>query len=152
MASGLYGEVFYRMAKGTLAIDGLNVKMMLLNTSASFNAAHIWASQISGYEISCTNYGRGYGGAGRKAMTLSTTKAANGRSAIVHLPANITWASLGGTVNTTVGAAAIFVEGTSDANSLLVGFFDIDNTTTIGTDFTLVITDSPGGNITLGNS
>ena len=55
-------------------------------------------------------------------------------------------------MNTTVGAAVIFIEGTSDANSLLVGYFDIDNTTTIGTDFTLVITDSPGGNITLGNS
>ena len=59
----------------------------------------------------------------------------------------VTWPALGGTTNDTIGAAAIYWAGTSDANSELVAYLDLDNTETNGNDFTL--TPASGGNIIL---
>jgi len=105
------------------------------------------AGSAGATEITATNYARGFGGAGRKAATVTPTEqdASDRGVAIID---DITWTALGGAANDTVGFACLIKEATSDADSELIAVFDLADTPTNGSDFVLDF-DAAAGNIRL---
>lgn len=103
------------------------------------------AGSAGATEITATGYTRGFGGAGRKsASTTFAEQDANNRAIV--LVGDITWTALGGAVNDTVGFAVLVKEGSSDADSELIAVFDLTDTPTNGSDFTLDF-DGTNGNL-----
>lgn len=96
-------------------------------------------------EITATNYTRGFGGAGRKGATTTFAEQDANNRAIV-LVGDITWTALGGAVNDTVGFACLVKEVSSDADSELIAVFDLTDTPTNGSDFSLDF-DGTNGNL-----
>ena len=79
-------------------------------------------------------------------IVLAPSLSASGQYAQIVL-SQVTWPALGGATNDTVGGAAIYLAGTSDADGKLVAFLDLDNSETNGNNFILV--PASGGNIIL---
>jgi hypothetical protein len=104
------------------------------------------ASDAVDAEITATNYTRGWGGAGRKTVTVTIAEQdANDRAVVII--ADVTWTALGGATNDTVVAAVLIKEGgANDTTSRLIAYFDITDTPTNGSDLTLDF-DGTNGNI-----
>lgn len=94
-------------------------------------------------EIDATNYTRGFGGAGRKAATVTFAEQDGNNRAVIKI-ADLTWTELGGAFNDTVEGAILIKEGTNDADSSLVAYFDLPTTPTNGSDFGLNFDDTDG--------
>lgn len=98
-------------------------------------------------EITATGYTRGFGGAGRKATTTAFIEQdANNR--MVTTTTDVTWNPLGGAVNDTVAFAVLIKEVTSDADSEVISVWDMADTPTNGSPFTLTM-DPTNGNLRL---
>lgn len=103
------------------------------------------AGSAGATEITATNYTRAFGGAGRKAATTTFAEQdANNRAVVIV--GDLTWTALGGGVNDTVGFACLVKEVSSDADSELIAVFDLTDTPTNGSDFTLDF-DATNGNV-----
>lgn len=137
MASGLYVTGLDKILDGTIDPDTDTLKVMLVGTTYVYDPDHDFVDDISGDEITATNYTGGYAGASRKTATVAVT--ANPGSNCVDISiADLTWSSLGGAVNDTVGAAVLLFEtGGSDATAIPIAYFDVADTPTNGSDFTL---------------
>jgi hypothetical protein len=122
-------------------------KVMLVGSGYTYNPDHDYVSQVNSAEISCSGYTGGFGGAGRKALTLTPVEDDANDRAIVKI-ADVTWTALG--TGATIAAAVIVREGTSDADSKLVAHLDIPDTPTNGSNFTLTF-DATNGNLRLVN-
>lgn len=143
MASGWYNKGLAALMHGDFSLLSSGIKIMLLKTSYTYDPDHDFVNQLS--EISATNYTGGFGGSGRKTLSVTVSEDdTNNRGKAVF--SNVTWSALGGAVNDTVGAAVIFHEGTSDADSVLIAYFDLADTATNGSDFTLSM-DASNGNL-----
>ncbi len=154
MASGLYGAGIVACLNGTINIDTATIKIMLIGTSA---AAFTYDPDLalidnggndgtdpSFCELVATDYAGGFAGAGRKTTGVVVQyDSTNDRVEIVI--DDTTWSGLGGGTNDTVTHALLVWENTADNDSIPIACWDITNTTTNNTDFTLTV--SADGNI-----
>lgn len=150
MASFVYKPAMSAIAAGTLPMNTSTYKVMLVNASQAANKANQFVStSLTAAEIgsggAVTNYVRGWGGSGRKSVSLSLNTSSNIIQCIIS--ANIVWTSLGGAVNDTIVGAALIKEITNDAASLCIAYWDFSSSVpTNGSDFTITV--SGTGNIT----
>lgn len=154
MASGFYNKGLYEIISGTIDLDTDTLKLMLVDTSYTFDADHEVvdngasnATDPSHNEIVATNYTAGFGGAGRKTVTITGQENDTNNRADFAL-ADVTWTALGGASNDTIGGAILIKENTNDTDSRLIAFFDLTDTPTNGSDITLDFnTLAAGGNL-----
>lgn len=144
MASFVYDIGMRAMTDGTIAIGTTTLKVMLIKSTYTSSAAtDTNLTNLNTNEIVATNYTGGFNGAGRKAVTATAATTATGSKVTFS---NLTWTALGGTTNDTVGAAVLVKEVTTNADSLPVAYWDIADTPTNGSDFTLSF-DGTNGNL-----
>jgi hypothetical protein len=106
------------------------------------------AGDAESAEITATNYARGWGGAGRKSVTLTVTEQDASNRAVIKITSP-TWTALGGAVNDIAITAVLIIEGgANDTTSIIVAAFDYTTTPiqTNGSDVTLTM-DATDGNI-----
>jgi hypothetical protein len=149
MASGMYNRALKEITDRTLDIT-TGCKVMLVNSTYTYDPDNDFvaaggSSDPDDAEITATNYTRGFGGAGRKAATLTFVEQDANNRAVVRI-ADLTWTALGGATNDTIEGAILIKEGTSDADSKLVAYFDLPTTPTNGSDVVLDF-DGTDGNI-----
>lgn len=149
MASGAYTRAINLINNRTLDIT-TGCKVMLVGSEYTYDPDHDFvdmggASDPVDAEIDATNYTRGFGGAGRKAATVTFEEQDANNRAVVKV-ANITWTALGGALNDTIEGAILIKEGTDDTDSSLIAYFDLPTTPTNGSDVALSF-DATDGNI-----
>ena len=152
MASGAYQKGIDDVFKGTIQFGTTALKIMLVNAGYTFDPDHTVvdpgvnnSTSPKFNEVVATNYTGGFGGAGRKTATCSTSvQNANNRTVVIIT--DITWTALGGATNDTVAAAILIKETTDDTLSRLIAYLDFANTPTNGSDFTLDF-DGTNGNL-----
>lgn len=149
MASGAFSRAIKEILDRTLDIT-TGCKVMLVNSTYTYDPDNDFiaaggASDPDDAEITATNYTRGFGGAGRKAATVTFVEQDANNRAVIRI-ADLTWTALGGATNDTVEGAILVKEGTSDADSKLIAYFDLPTTPTNGSDVVLDF-DGTDGNI-----
>jgi hypothetical protein len=154
MASGFYNKGLLEVTDGTIVLGSTTLKLMLVDTGYTFDPDHDVidngannSTDPSFNEIVATNYTGGFGGSGRKTLTITSQENDTNNRADYAI-ADVTWTALGGGTNDTIGGAIIIKEGTNDTDSRLIGYFDLTDTPTNGSDVTLDFnTLGAGGNI-----
>lgn len=142
MASYVTNYAKQQFINGGLQIGVHTFKLMLLKThpTSGFQDTNFVGTLLGadgGVECNATNYTGGFGGGGRKTVTLAANEEdANDRSTIT-ISADTTWTALGGAANNTITSVALIREITNDAASPLIAVFDITDTPTNGSDFTI---------------
>lgn len=119
------------------------VKMMLCNSTLVPNADDTFVDDASaddpesGEIGTVTNYTGGFAGSGRKtpASRVVNQDDANDRAEFDF--DDILWTALGGAANDTITHAVLVEEITNDAGSPVLVYYDIADTTTNGSNFTL---------------
>lgn len=140
MASFWTNRAATELMQGTLDLDTDVLKVMLLDDSVTPTQDMDFVSEIAADEIAVTGYTGGFGGAGRKVLAgITVVENDAGNQPYAVLP-DQTWTALG--AGASVEYAAVIREGTSDADSLIVGFIDVrtGGTTPVATN---------GGDVTL---
>ena len=146
MASFVYDYAAQAILNGTLKLYSDTTKVMLVNSgyTPAKSDHYVTASGAGTNEITATNYTRGYGGAGRLALTPTISVDTSTNMGYVSFT-NLTWSSLGGATNDTVVGAIVIKEGTSDdTTSLLIAYWQLTSTPTNGSNFTLTMASSDG--------
>lgn len=146
MASGMYNKAIQEMAKALIDLDTDTLKIMLVGSGYTFDPDHDTVNQASGSEISVSGYTGGFGGAGRKTVTITVNENDTNNRADVVI-GDLTWTALA-TGATVAGAILIKEAGGADSGSRLIAYFDLTDTPTNGGDFTLDF--SASGNILIG--
>lgn len=147
MASFWYNNALKLIADGTIkASDTLKVMLVKSTYTPANHNDTVVSTNLTGNEIVATNYTGAYGGSGRKTATITnsadnTIGTAGGDKWVFS---NITWTALGGATNDTIGAAALIKEVTNDAGSTPILYWDLTDTPTNGSDFTLTMDASAG--------
>jgi hypothetical protein len=144
----------------TKRLDLINdpLKILLLGSAAGgyvFNAAHQFIdpgingpTSVKTNELIATNYVRGFGGSGRKSVSRTCVEDST-LNRVRVLFSNVTWPAIGGGgQNDTVVGAVLVLEQTSDADSLLIAYWDLPPLATAGRDV-IFIADSINGNLQL---
>ena len=72
MASLLYPAGLKYLTDGTTVFLSDTIKLMLVNASYVYNAAHAHVSDVVANELSGTGYTGGFGGSGRKTLASKT--------------------------------------------------------------------------------
>lgn len=106
------------------------------------------AGDAESAEITATNYTRGWGGAGRKTVTLTVAEQDANNRAVIRISDPV-WTALGGAVNDQATSALLIIEGVAnDTTSIIVGVFDYAASPiqTNGSDLTLDM-DGTDGNL-----
>ena len=161
MASGAYSHLATLLSDAGINLSTATIKIALVGTHNGgyvFNKANTHvdngtsdANSILYNELNATNYVGGYGGAGRKALTIAFTEDLSGGHS-KGICTNITWTSLGSATNDTVnGAVALLEQGSTDAGpsgSIPLWYWQLPATPTNGSDFTLNM-DPTNGNFVL---
>lgn len=151
MASHFYTTGLKECLDGTIDLDTDTIKLMLVTASYTPNKDDLvvdagGANDPVDHEISVSGYTPGWGGAGRKTVTV--TISANLTNDRVDIAINDqTWTSLGSGA-TIAGAILIKEGGANDTTSRLIAYFDVTDTATNGGDITLDFADiGSGGNL-----
>ena len=154
--SFMFNPAINRIIGQSLNLDTDTLKVMLLNDAGNwtpdrddefvdFGAGNAPLDD----ELNVTNYTGGFAGGGRKTASITTSQQdANDR--IVIILQDITWTTLGGASNDIVTAGVLIKEVTNDTDSQLIAYFDVPNTLTDGTNFTIDY-DQVDGNIRFNN-
>jgi hypothetical protein len=145
---GMYNRAIKEILDRTLDIT-TGVKAMLVDDAYTFDADQDFVSSVAANEISATNYAGGFGGAGRKAATLTFEEQDASNRGVIKI-GNLTWTALGGAVNDTVGGLILIKEITNDAASKLIAYLPLADTPTNGSDFGVTF-DATNGNIRITN-
>lgn len=141
MASGPY-NISNKLAWGSTwsIIDGTH-KIMLVTSAYVFDPDHEFVTNTAGdstdplfNELNATLYTGGFAGSSRFAPSITIVQDDSTNKSRIFVP-NQTWPTLGGGVNDTAAAIIIWTVGTSDADSTLDAYIDINDQTTNGTDF-----------------
>lgn len=156
MANFIYTPAMNSIVANTLSLNVASTtagyKVMLLNAlqttttnqSTQFVSATLGPSEI-GSGGAVDNYARGFGGAGRKAVTLSLTAVTTNPVGVIFSGGDITWSVLGGTTNDTIRGCALIKEVTTDADSPCIAYWDISPAVaTNGSDFKITVTPGTG--------
>lgn len=136
MASAWTNKGLHEIASG--ATDWLTdtIKLLLVDEAYAFDgAAHEFVADVSASELSGTGYAGGFAGAGRRTLAGKAVNRddANNRVAFdADDPSAWTGLDAG-----TVGGVIIYRNGTSDADSPILGFLDPADLVTNGGNVTL---------------
>lgn len=153
MASGLYTSALHDIPKASIDLDTDTLKLLLTGTAGggyTYDPDHVFleeaADDVNEEELTgVSGYTRGFGGAGRKTVTI-TGQANNTNNRADFAIADLTWTALG--TGDTINTAELVKEITNDAGSKLIASFDLTNTPTNGGDITLdFLALGSGGNI-----
>lgn len=143
MATGFYNNAAKLICDGTLDLVTTTLKLMLVTPSYTYDPDHTVidnggndATDPSYNEISATNYTGGYGGGGRKTVTI-TGQVNNTLNRAEFAIADPTWTSLGGALNSTIGGAILVYETVDDPTSKLIAYFELTSTPTNGSSVTI---------------
>jgi len=127
-----------------LIADTTTIKVMLISNAVAYvpNADHDFVDEADttdpiDAETNVTNYTRGFGNSGRKAMVTPVVTTNDTADRAEYDALDHTWTALGNGTNETVVGAILIKEITNDAASPLIAFFDFTDFTTNGSDFTL---------------
>ncbi len=149
MASGWYNKALAGIMDGSIDLDTNTLKIMLVGTGYTYDPDDDFIDEAGANdpvdeEISATNYTGGFGGAGRKAASITVVEqdASNRGIAVIG---DLTWAQLGNGTNDTIAAGILVKEITNDAASVLIAYFDVTNTLTDGSDIKFNFLDSAAG-------
>ena len=123
MPNGWYNQGRTDVVSGVLALAGS--KLMLVDPDYVFDADHNLIADIVANEVAATAYVR-------KAATVTFSNDAVNDRTLVKI-ANVTWLTIGGVINDTIGGAVLV----NEAGGRLIAFFDFLDTPTNGGDFTL---------------
>lgn len=118
------------IAANAATINGVAIST-LPHTADNAFAVALWYSQFVS-----PDYTGGFAGAGRKTATV-TSQQNNTNNERDWAIADLTWNTLGGAVNNTLGGCAVVWENTNDAGSTPIAFLDFTDFTTNGSDVTL---------------
>lgn len=127
-------------------------KIMLVKTTYAYNADHTFvddgtSGDPSSHEIVATNYAGGFAGSGRKTATL-TWQSNNTANRVEAAIASLTWSTIGGATNDTIGGLVLYRSNSTDGNSRLIAFLDPADTPTNGNNITFTfLTLVAGGNL-----
>lgn len=155
MASGMTNTALKEILNGTIDLDTDSLKVMLVDNDYVFDPDNPVVDKNDDsvqdahhHELVATNYVGDFGGAGRKAATVTVDQNDTTNKGTVAL-ASLTWTSLGGAANDTIGMALLIKEGTSDLDSRIIAAWDVTDTPTNGGNVTLNFGGS-APNITVG--
>jgi hypothetical protein len=119
------------------------IKAMLVKPAYSFSRTHNTVSDVVANEVSGTNYVGGFGGAGRKVAASRVVVEDDANNRAEFSAASFTWTQINVGV---VGGMVLFKEGTTDADSDYLFFYDLTGgagTVTNGGDL-VVVPDAEG--------
>ncbi len=151
MASLVYTQALMEMMDGTIDIDTDTIKCMLVEDGYVPDQDDTVIDDGGGndpidHEISVSGYTGGFGGAGRKTVSIALTANDTNNRVDIGIEADLTWSSLG--AGATIAGAILVKEITNDTLSRLIAYFDVNDFATTGGDYTLDFTPSAsGGNI-----
>lgn len=134
MATKWYRYGIKACLNGEVALLTDTIKVMLVDASYSYSAAHKFASDVSANELSGTGYAGGFAGSGRKTLTTKALNEDAPNNRIEFDFDDVTWSAINAG---TIGGAVLLREITNDAASLLIGFLDPADLVTNGGDVTL---------------
>ena len=129
-----YNKGKFSVMNGSVALLTDTIKVMLVNSSASFNADHNFVSDISANELSGTGYVGGFNGSGRKTLAGKTITEDDANDRAEFDANDVSWLAISAG---TAAAAVLIKEVTSDADSLLIAYLDFSDLVTNGGDMTL---------------
>jgi hypothetical protein len=151
MASGWFTKGLYKVSKGQILIEADTLKLMLVKAAYVFDKDDEFISDLGAVEIVATNYVGGFGGAGRKTAVVTGQANVTADRAEWAI-ADLTWLTIGGAANDTIGGAVLVKEIVNDAGSPVIVFFDIADINTNGGNITFDFLDlAAGGNIRINN-
>lgn len=142
MASGVFQKGKDEIAKNDLdAVSSGSVVVILMSDSYSPDfTGQDFISDVNGDEIDCDGYTQGYGSGDRQTPANRVYRREDPDSRIEFDFDDVTWSSLGGGVsanNDTVGGVIIAEERTSDSDSVLIAYDELqDDRDTNGSDIT----------------
>lgn len=144
--SGAFSRGVLKTLDGTIDLDTTATKVGLAISTYAPDPDHSALTEFAASEATCTGYTGAFGGAGRKAATVTLTEqTANNR--VVTIITDLTWTTLGGATNNTLGYAVWLREITNDASSVPLAFLNFaSNITTNGSDI-FVDFDGTNGNV-----
>lgn len=147
MASGAYSFGVLQILNGAVDTDTTATKIGLAKSTYAPAKTEANLTTFAASEADCTGYTGGFGGAGRKAATVSLTETSGTK--VVNVFTDLTWTGLGGASNNTLGFAVWLREVTNDAASIPLAFFSFtSNVTTNGSDILVdFATSGAGGNV-----
>lgn len=124
MASGWYNKGKFEVLSEGTQLDTDTIKVMLVDDTYVFDAAHNFVSDVVADEVSGSGYTGGFAGAGRKTLGSKAFSEDDANSrAEFDSSADMTWTSI--SVGT-VGGAILIREVTNDADSVVLAFMDFD--------------------------
>jgi hypothetical protein len=140
--AGWYQQAVAECLIGTIDLNTDTLKLMLVTPGYVYDPDHTVidngannATDPSYNEIVATNYTGGFGGGGRKTATITGNLVDTATNKAFLTIADLTWSSLGGASNATVGALILVKEITNDTASRLIAYLGITNRATDGSDF-----------------
>ena len=160
MSGGWYLTGLKNTIDGTYPFDGSETfKLMLVGTGYTFNVDHALvdpatndAADLHHNEVVADNYTGGFGGGGRKSVTVSVQIDTTNNELAMAISADQTWTNIGhsgaGTNNDTIGYVALIKEVSADTDSVPIACWDV---TDFGTDGTSALANfatlAAGGNL-----
>lgn len=146
MASGAYSRGVLNILNGTIDLDTTALKSGLAISTYAPDPDEAALTTFATSEATATGYTGGFGGAGRKAATVTLSEqTANNR--VVTIVGDLTWTALGGATNNTLRYEVLLREVTNDAASIPIAYLQFtSDLVTNGSDVT-VDNDGTNGNI-----
>jgi len=155
LTAGFYHKALEEIGDGDIDLDSDTIKAILVTPGYVYDPDHTVidngaddSTDPSFNEISATNYTGGFAGAGRKTVTIAAGAVDNTNNYAYWALTDLTWSSLGGASNATVGAIILVKEITDDTASRLIAYLGITDRSTDGNDFPVNFKSaSEGGNL-----
>jgi len=154
--AGWYHKALAEIGDGDIDLNSNTIKAMLVSPSYVYDPDHTVidngannSTDPSFNEIVATNYTGGFAGAGRKTLTITGGATVDNTNDYGYWTiTDVTWSSLGGATNATVGALILVKEITNDTASRLIAYLGITNRATDGNDFPINFkSGAEGGNL-----
>ena len=128
----IYSTGLLALANGTVSWLNSPIKALVVDNGYTFDKSDEFVSDVTGDEVT-NDTGTGYE---RKTLTAKTVTLAS--DVVTYDADDLIYTAV--ETNETWDALIVYAEGTSDANSLLLAYLDIDDLVTNGSDVTVTIT------------
>ncbi len=135
MASLVYTRAKYQIANGDIDLTGDDIRVFLVkvagSTTTDTEEDTTFIDQFTTLgEVSATNYVR-------KALAGEVVNEDTANDRAEFDATDVTWSSLGGASNDTIGALIVFKFVTNDTDSIPIAYIELTDTTTNGGDITV---------------
>lgn len=133
MATGtitLYNNAKLKMMDGTIDLDSHNFKIILLNSSHAFNAAHTQLSDVTANQLATAN------GYTQNAKALSGISLTQSGGTVTFDASDVSWTAAGGDI--TASYAVVYDDDTTGDLLLFNLSFSAPETAGTGTNFNII--------------